>query len=509
MKDDIADVGWRWVTRIFFVALIALLVLCFFIGKGCADNLGMWEIDDALIFNATIHDATGIAQAADTNVYWRVYENETGTALLNGSMTRIDSSNFPGTYTESITLSAANGFEVGKQYTVAMKAGVDGVTGEHTHNFQVHQYSDYKATGFSTLTEDSNIGIDLDDVSGTLDAAEIGTDAITSDEVGATAVTEITSGLATETNVDANETKIDALNDLSSAQIAALIAAGTQDIAVLIAALNDLSPAQLAAATAELETLINALNDLSAAQVNAEVDTALADYDPPTDTEMDSQFTTTAGLIDSVSGDVWDVTLSGHLGAGTTGNALNAAGAAGDPWSTAIPGAYGAGSAGYILGNNLDAPVSGVPTVAELASATEETAARVWAVSGRELSTPNNYKATGFSTATDVNNARDDILAVSDEFGSGGGASAADVADAVWDEATSGHAAAGSFGALIDWIRDVMEGDVVTDTSGNYIVYTYLKDTTTALITKLLYDENDNPIADDTTPIAKQLESAP
>lgn len=55
---------------------------------------------------------------------------------------------------------------------------------------------------------------------------------------------------------------------------------------------------------------------------------------------------------------VWDEALSGHLSAGSTGEALNAAGAAGDPWTTSLPGAYGAGSAGYIIGNNVNATIS-------------------------------------------------------------------------------------------------------------------------------------------------------
>lgn len=62
----------------------------------------------------------------------------------------------------------------------------------------------------------------------------------------------------------------------------------------------------------------------------------------------------TAEIADAV----WDEALSGHLTAGSTGNALNAAGSAGDPWSTSLPGAYGAGSAGYIIGNTLDAAIS-------------------------------------------------------------------------------------------------------------------------------------------------------
>lgn len=63
---------------------------------------------------------------------------------------------------------------------------------------------------------------------------------------------------------------------------------------------------------------------------------------------------------------MWDEAIAGHLGAGSTGLALNSAGAAGDPWSTALPGAYGAGTAGNIVGNNLDATVSSRATQASV-----------------------------------------------------------------------------------------------------------------------------------------------
>jgi hypothetical protein len=65
-----------------------------------------------------------------------------------------------------------------------------------------------------------------------------------------------------------------------------------------------------------------------------------------------------ATMKTSVENSVWDAAIASHLGAGTTGLALNSAGSAGDPWSTAIPGAYGAGTAGFIVGTNLDATVS-------------------------------------------------------------------------------------------------------------------------------------------------------
>jgi len=67
---------------------------------------------------------------------------------------------------------------------------------------------------------------------------------------------------------------------------------------------------------------------------------------------------TEADIVDAV----WDEAISGHLGAGSTGNALNAAGSAGDPWSTPLPGAYGAGTAGNIIGNNIPAILGYVDT---------------------------------------------------------------------------------------------------------------------------------------------------
>lgn len=65
-----------------------------------------------------------------------------------------------------------------------------------------------------------------------------------------------------------------------------------------------------------------------------------------------------ADAVAEIAGAVWDITLSSHLTGGTTGEALNAAGAAGDPWTTTLPGAYSAGSAGYIVGTNVNATIS-------------------------------------------------------------------------------------------------------------------------------------------------------
>lgn len=109
-----------------------------------------------------------------------------------------------------------------------------------------------------------------------------------------------TDGLgALKTLIDAAQSTLDGLNDLSAADVAGELATydgpTKAELDSGLAGLNDLSAAQLASATAALETLINALNDISTAQVNAEVDTALADYDGPTKAELDSGL---AGLND-------------------------------------------------------------------------------------------------------------------------------------------------------------------------------------------------------------------
>ena len=76
--------------------------------------------------------------------------------------------------------------------------------------------------------------------------------------------------------------------------------------------------------------------------------------------------TTTPPTVDAVADQVWEETLADHSGtAGSTAEALNAAGAAGDPWTTALPGAYGAGSAGKIIGDNINAPLNTIDTVVD------------------------------------------------------------------------------------------------------------------------------------------------
>jgi hypothetical protein len=99
---------------------------------------GSWAIDDVLTFHCVTHRAdTGAATAADSAPTYRVYEDSTTTAILNGTFTAMDQANTTSGYYAQITLSAANGFEAGKEYAIFIKATVNSVVGAEVHNFQV------------------------------------------------------------------------------------------------------------------------------------------------------------------------------------------------------------------------------------------------------------------------------------------------------------------------------------------------------------------------------------
>lgn len=98
---------------------------------------GSRKIDDALTFACNTHAPTGAATDADSVPTYRVYEDETGTPILTGSMAKLDDTNTTGFYSEQISLSAANGFKVGKSYTVYIAATVSSVAATMHHAFTI------------------------------------------------------------------------------------------------------------------------------------------------------------------------------------------------------------------------------------------------------------------------------------------------------------------------------------------------------------------------------------
>lgn len=278
-----------------------LLLLTIFVMSGIwssnayADGYGgFWEIDDPIVFVFHVHDATGIAQACDSEVYWRCYEMETGTSLLNGTMTRLDSSNFPGMYSEQITLTAASGFEVSKTYIFAAKAGVDGVTAETSALFQIIDPDTFKAVITSLAT-----AANLQTVDDNVDAVKAKTDQF----------------------VFTTANKVDARVDY----VGSNAVTGPNDFKATGFSTFDYTSNQVTVATN---------NDKTGYALTGSY---------LTETE-------TNGLIERATGDI--ITEIGTLSIPTVNQIVAGI------WAETLPGSFNAGEAGYILGTNLDATVS-------------------------------------------------------------------------------------------------------------------------------------------------------
>lgn len=110
--------------------------------------LGSFAIDDTATFYVNSHTpSTGAAVDADADPGYRLYEDETGTPILTGSMAKLDDANTVGFYSEQITLSAANGFELGKSYCVRITIVVGGVTGTALRFLQMGSKVDLRMLG--------------------------------------------------------------------------------------------------------------------------------------------------------------------------------------------------------------------------------------------------------------------------------------------------------------------------------------------------------------------------
>ena len=110
------------------------------------------------MFSVTTHDPdTGVLTDADSVPTYRIYEQETGTAILSGSMAKLDDGNTTGFYTESIAITATNGFEHRKVYTVYISATVDSDTGGFAYNFTALTYPSWTAGAVSAAVSASSI----------------------------------------------------------------------------------------------------------------------------------------------------------------------------------------------------------------------------------------------------------------------------------------------------------------------------------------------------------------
>ncbi len=220
---------------------------------------------------------------------------------------------------------------------------------------------------------------------GGITAASFAADAITAAKVAADVGTEIATAvwangtrvLTAGTNIAlAKGTGVTGFNDLSAADVRTAVGLASANLDTQLDALptnaelnaRTLASADYATATAlaTVDTVADAIK-----VVTDKLDTALeldgSVYRYTTNALEQAPTGGSAPTAAEIADAVWEEAIADHSGtAGSTAEALNAAGAAGDPWTTVLPGAYGAGSAGSIIGNNLNATVSSRATQASV-----------------------------------------------------------------------------------------------------------------------------------------------
>lgn len=212
-------------------------------------------VDDVYTFYAvTTKFDTGVATDADAVPAYRVYEEETGTPILTGNMALLDSANTAGLYSEQITLSAANGFEVGKSYCVHIAATVNSVAGATVREFVVRKKPLTPTTEGRELdvTTTGEAGIDWANIGGpttaqNLSGTNIKTDQVVASVSGAVGsvtgavgsvtgnVTGSVGSLAAQAKADVNAEVLDVLNVDTFAQPGQATPAATTTIRLMLA----------------------------------------------------------------------------------------------------------------------------------------------------------------------------------------------------------------------------------------------------------------------------------
>lgn len=293
-------------------------------------NLGIVKIGDSICFYAnTFTPSTGAAVDADAAPAYSVYEDETGTAILTGTMALLDDAGSTGFYSEQITVSAANGFEVGKSYCVRVTAAVSSVTGAELHYFQctTRDMDDlaYPTTSGRSVdvTATGAVGVDWGNVenptttvglSGTTvkavtDGVGLADDAITSakfDESTAYPLKAADTGSTyiarTGADSDTLETLSDQMDTIDANVDSVLADTGTDGVVLATGAVT-----AAVIATGAIDADAIATDAITAAKVAA-------------DAIGSSELATTA--VNEIVDAVWDELLSGHTTTGTTGKKL-------------------------------------------------------------------------------------------------------------------------------------------------------------------------------------------
>jgi hypothetical protein len=314
--------------------------------------IGSWKVEDTPTFTITARRVdTGAASDADTSPMYHVYEDETATPLITGTMSLLNAANTAGFYSEQITLSAANGFEKGKSYNVYIQATVNGVTGSTTRFFQIEAEVDASVvsdkTGFS-LSSPQVFNL-IGNVTGTWVGNVNGSVQSVTNPVGINTGTflEALADKVWDELLSGHLTPGSAGHTLFSRMPTGTVLVGDKNGFSLV------SPQSFDLIGNISGTITNVLNVINPVVAGVVTGSVLGNVNGSVNSVVQPVGISTGSFLLAIADQVWDEAISGHLGVGSTGEKLNSAGSASDPWATPLPGAYTASQAGGILASRM------------------------------------------------------------------------------------------------------------------------------------------------------------
>lgn len=345
------------------------------------------------LFFTTRAFATGVPTTLSGSPALSVLEENNATPITAGVSVSVDRASVTGLNQATIVATSGNGFEAGKEYALYISAGTVGgtsVVGEVVGHFLIEKDSALRPTTAGR----------------TLDVSATGGAGIDWSNVQAPTTVLNLSGTTIKTATDVEADTADIQTRLPAALVSGRMDSNVQATAAsltfnLTGSITGNLSGSVGSVTGSVGSVTGAVGSVtgnvggSVASVVGNVGGSVASVVGAVGSvtgNVGGSVASVVGAVGSVTGNVggnvvgsvgsvtgltnatvadavWDEALAGHLTPGSTGEALNSAGSAGDPWNTNLPGAYAPGTAGFILGTNLDALVSSIPTAVENADA--------------------------------------------------------------------------------------------------------------------------------------------
>lgn len=404
---------------------------------------GSWKLNDLLTFTANTHNAsTGSAVDADAVPLFHVYEDETATPLVTGTMALLNGTNTVGYYSEQITLSAANGFEKGKSYNIYIQAVVGSVTGTMAHNFQLEAEVDMN-TASTNVTAGMVTGSVLGNVNGSVGSVvgnvggSVGsvTNPVTSGNVTGSVLGNVNGSVGSVIgNVGGSVGSV--VNPVTVGNVTGSVLGNVNgSVGSVVGAVGSV--------TGNVGGSVGSvLAPVTAGMVTGSV---LGNINGSVNNVVQPVGISTGTFISAIADGVWDETNSEHLLVGSVGYTLFSR----MPSGTVVVG----DKTGYFLGTpqvyNLIGNVSGTITTVLNVTNPVVSSSVTGNVGGSVGSVVASVTA-GNVTGSVLGNVNGSVGSVTNPVGISTGSFINAMADQVWDEAIAQHLAAGSTGLALN-----------------------------------------------------------